>query len=429
MNIERRARTWRTLALAALVAAQPACSDDSPPLMDGFQDPCFICPAPQFYCVRQMVCGTLTNMACLKTCEVTTDCDDGRRCVPYESQVIPPPSCIPAPFPDASMPEVDDLAMDRQDMATRDLGPADAALDASFDAGADGSLPAASDMMAPPFVCTRKCLSTDCRNDHEECNDVGTCVHVGCGALYPCQPCSGCNPEYCDPVDRKCRDAAGACSSDADCPAPPYPFDQSIDIRCDTQMGVCHAAQKPLQAIAGLSGDQSVVTVSMPKNGASFASVDDISFFWSASAGATFGLVLSQWPQFSDELQQYAIWGVAVPDGTARTVHWADGVSIDSQGNWGGAPGDPPRDQPLYLLVTAVRPNELLGVGDPIVFEVGAGWGGPGDACGATTGCDPTRPLVCDGGSCRLVCASHRDCNTVGLHCDGLLPSGLRLCE
>lgn len=113
------------------------------------------------------------------------------------------------------------------------------------------------------------------------------------------------------------------------------------------------------------------------------------------------------------------------------SAHWSDGATRED-GGWSRPPSPPPHDTALYAVIAAYNGAQLSAVSSVLEFRVGSAWPDVGAYCGddgadggdpsdaAQSTCDsPVRSLVCQGGMCRLLCASNADCqDQAGQRCE-----------
>jgi hypothetical protein len=194
----------------------------------------------------------------------------------------------------------------------------------------------------------------------------------------------------------------------------------------------CHARLNDPQPITGL-GSAPVIQVLVPRLGdPPFKDGTLPSFQWAPVDAVTIVLVLGDLPPSLPDILSKAIWGVTLPPSTDHT-DWKAGNDI-MNGAWQPFTSLPPTNRTLYLLVEAVRPNQVVAASKPIPFRVGNPWPKPGDHCDDQNGCAnptaPDSPLYCYMSKCQLVCASHADCQSLHEDCghSSLFDSGMRLC-
>jgi hypothetical protein len=250
------------------------------------------------------------------------------------------------------------------------------------------------------------------------------CVMVECADSVPCEdPTSICD------AARRCLPRTGACSATIPCPSLARSIRAIAGVTCDETEGVCRLARISTSSTP-LSPGAEPIALSWPTSDRLFSSESDVVFTWSSEADTHFVLVTRGLPSSAEELRARAIWG-AVATGDDRSVRWSEGRQIEN-GDWLPSLAPAPRDEPLHVLVQAVREHTVTAISAPEVFAVGdsAPWFTAYAACGANESCgSPLEALVCVGATCRRACTSHVDCVVAGETACGDPVAGLRVCE
>lgn len=278
------------------------------------------------------------------------------------------------------------------------------------------------------LYCSPNCDSTRCP-PRQECvgaqNGVrGECRSVACGTVVRCD-----GDSVCDAFVNRCYPWNGECREAASCPQYDGLISARYQLECREQF--CHIGLPP-QELPDLRGLPELPVLA-PSDRAVLASDAELELRWPVQEPSVIALVLTAIPTRSSEIGRFAIWGAALPGSSPGALSWGEGQAIRG-GTWQPRSEPAPREIPLYLVLQAVRSGQLLAVSRPIQFLVGQGrsFQHPGDACSPEKSqfCDGlTEPLVCLGGSCRVLCASHRDCMPFGLKCSLVTNGNLRFCE
>lgn len=259
--------------------------------------------------------------------------------------------------------------------------------------------------------CSPECGSDPCPAGAACSSATGNCDAVACSTSSPCP-----NAMYCDESGPACYPSNGSCG-DGPCPPLNPSLASFASLGCSAS-SFCELQALPPAPPSDFSAPETVGVVS-PVPGEVFDDRAALQFTWRATSNPTLLLVLTAPPQTSVGLSAFAIWGDARGAGVTTTT-WDAGVAVHG-GSWGGAPGDPPKNVPLYFYVEEVSGDALLGQSAPVPFSVGASaWLATGDSCADSnaipgTCASPTLPRMCYAQHCSVLCASTVDCFRAGL--------------
>jgi hypothetical protein len=249
---------------------------------------------------------------------------------------------------------------------------------------------------------------------------------VVCSARVPCANAA----DICEVETERCFPSNGDCRDGGACPAFGSALGDAATVECGSG-GLCRVRPK-LSPPDFLDVDRAV-TVRSPEPGHEYAPGDLPTIAWDAVAGAVTLVLVTDatFPDSEQTLHDHAVWGAALREGQTR-VTWGAGHPIRA-GRWLDASPAAPASGRHYLIVQAVRRDDLAAVSVVVPFRVGtdAPWSVPGDRCvepGVPGSCDnPGIILGCVAGRCRRVCASDADCDPS--HRCQRPSGGLRVCS
>lgn len=256
------------------------------------------------------------------------------------------------------------------------------------------------------------CVSDWCGN-REDCSSLtGRCVSVACSERVPCESDS----HYCDTERRRCYPDNGDCSSEGCQPIPTELADVAA-VECGAE-DVCTVRRAMSVPLFVDPRYMDPIKVDQPAAGERVSDGEQVAFRWQEIAESALLLVFDVEPSETKKFMDSAVWGAAASAGARPRVDWRSGYAIE-KGEWIDATPSPPPPGAYYLLVQAVKGEEVVRLSALIPFLVGndtkAPWPSPHQSCdteGSPTQClHPQIPMVCDGARCRQLCGSDGDCS------------------
>jgi hypothetical protein len=191
-----------------------------------------------------------------------------------------------------------------------------------------------------------------------------------------------------------CFSRDGACSEEIPCP---YYFG-AFDPVCS--VGGCRV---PAVASSPLGAPFGPITLLEPKNAAQVASLNELTFSWSLNTDAAVALFITSNPDRTPT-DTNLLWELWRAPGDPSQATFADGISrLPST--------ELTQNRDVLLFGEAFKLGHTIGQTAGHVVRVGPAWSTANDACDPQHPCrNPSLPLTCVAGLCRILCASAIDC-------------------